>query len=1194
MKKNFIFCLCALLLAFACTPAPIDDEEGGQEQQLEAIPKDGQGVIDFVVSLPDGGTKTVLGEAAGGKRPVLWAEGDRISIGDAVSEPLEADEAGESSAVFHFAEPLAAPFNVLYPASGSGKVELPAAQQFVLGSCDPEALPMYGGGWEPSGIRLAHFSSVLEIQLTGSGISVSRIMVLSSDGNPVSGTLVPGTNEDGVFDGSFTFAEATSSVTLECPDGGVTLSSSPVSFFIAVPSGEYPGGFHIVVQSTGGGAMRLGYKPAEGRLDAARVVRFPARQFAEDSDFAIISTEEDLLAYAANPSAETCLVITDLDMTGREWTPMALSNVFDGGGHTIKGLPGPMFTTISGELRNLTLDSSFSVTSGPTAGFLASQVTGTLENVTLKGEYSYSTTGDQSSVTYVGGLAGRLTGGGSARGCDVKAKITIASSVVMAADAHFGGLFGQVSSSEVKGCRFSGRIEAAPRSPGSYVSKGLNFGGIAGSMSGGQSSGNVQCGGTVFTGSWLNTLRFGGVIGYVSGSSVCQGDRNDGAVTASPKNTDTDKSRYGGVGGVYGIIDNVNITVRDAVNGPDGVVSYLPESSPSYSFCIGGVIQSIYKDAADISGLVNSGRVVIDGSEIATTSSRRGVFAGGLIGSSVCTHVHDCTFDGKMEGVPLSTVRSAFGGIVGQLGDNDPSSSSSGALSSCNMTSGAQIVLKRKYPDKPVMAGGIVGISRTCDGSITGCNASGSIVSTGVLAAASEKEYFGGIAGHIYSSGANSARIAGCKSSVNISLLDAGGSERICAAGILGGGSLAGLTIEGCTSSSSIKVEGDVSRARLAGVAANLYSHSGGMTASIENCHFTGSILLTENKKLSDTPVAGGIVAYVGAASSSEAVHLSITGCSSSGSIRRQVTGITEVVASNRSTASVVGGVLGTAGLRQIWESEDVSGGEKTCSISVEVISDNYVEVEIDDCVHSGLLYFNPNLGNEDPLSGAGTHIEVSPNFSVTGGIAGVCAPSGGSLLINGCSNSGSLFPTSGTVGGVAGWIATRTRITHSDNSGLVYERDSSMPVSVGSGSGYVVGGGIVGGVSDEAENCLVEYCHNSGDVAGSSMAAMPLPCAGGLVGSYRSPNIFVHCKNSGHIRNYPVSGSADLGGYFCGDKAVGTFTSCAAGGWVSRGGRWVAADASWASYAFGESASSSYLQNCTMWDNHSKLPWED
>ena len=1146
------------------------------------------------VCLPESGTRTFLGEAASGRCPVLWSPGDRISVGGAVSEPLVADEAGRSSAVFSFSGPLESPFNVLYPAAETGAVILPSSQQYVEGSCDPAALPMYGSGWDPSELRLSHFSSILEVNLTGSGKSVSRIMVLSSDGKPLSGSLVPGTGPDGLFDGSFTTFGASSVVTLESPQGGIALGSSPKSFFIAVPAGEYPGGFQFVVQSVGGGAMRLEYIPQEGRLEAARLVRFPARQFAEDSGFAIISTEEDLLSFAADHSAETCLIVADLDMSGREWTPFSLSTVLDGGGHTIKGLPGPMFTTVSGTLRNLTLDGSFSLDSGTPAGFLASQITGTVENVTLNGRYSYSPSGEISSTTYFGGLAGRLTGGGIARNCRVGAEILVPSSVIVSADAHFGGLFGQASSSTVEGCVFEGKMEVASRSPGTYVSKGLNFGGIAGSFSGSRSSANIQRGVVLFTGSWLNTLRYGGVCGYVSGSSVCENDRNDGLVTAAPLNTDTDKARYGGVGGVYGIIDNVNISVRGAALGPDGVVSYLPDSSPSYSFCIGGVIQSIYKDAADISGLSCSGRVVVDGSEISTTSSRRGVFAGGIFGSSVSTHMHDCTFDGEIDFVPISTVRNAVGGIIGQLGDNDPSASSSGSLVSCTTTSRAKILLGRKYPDKPVMAGGIAGLSRSCDGSVSSCGFYGTITSTGVLSASSEREYFGGIVGQAFSSSVHSMRISSCNSDGTISILQAGGSEKICTGGIIAGASLSSLNIENCNAGTSVRVEGNVQYLRAGGVAGLLAGHGGGLSAAISDSHFTGSILLEENRKLSDAPVAGGILAYAGASSSSETVTFNISGCSSSGSIRRKVSGITDVVPSNRSTVSVAGGILGSAGFRQIWETEDVSGGEKTCRISVEVISEGFVQGEIENCSHSGLIYFNPAAGDEDPLDGSGTRIEVSPNFSIGGGIAGVAAPSGGSLRISGCSNSGSLFSTSGTLGGVVGWIATHTRVVRSESSGLVYERDCNIPVAAGSGTGYVTSGGIAGGVASDAEGCLVEYCWNSGDVAGSSLAAMPLPCAGGLVGSYAGGSVFQHCKNSGHVRNYAVSGSADLGGYFSGDNASGTFASCAAGGWVARGGRWVAADASWASGAFGVSDPGSSLQNCIMWDNYSRLPWED
>lgn len=1193
MKKTFIFCFCALLLAFSCTPPPIDEDEEKQEQ-LESMPNDGQGVIQLSVSLPDDGTKTMLGAAAGGKCPVLWAEGDRISIGEAVSEPLEADEAGEREAIFRFADPLAAPFNVLYPASADGIV-LPQKQQYTEGSFDPAALPMYGSGWDPSDIRLSHFCALLEIPLTGaSGKRISRIMVLSSDGNPLAGELVPGRDEEGLYDGSFLLKDGSSSITLECPGDGIALTSTATSFFISIPSGDYPDGFHFIVQSSEGETMRLGYVPPSGRVDAATLVRFPGKRFETDGDFVVISDEEDLLAFAADPSKDNYLLVADLDMTGREWTPFAFSKVLDGAGHTIKGLPGPMFTTVSGTVRNMALDGGFSLQSGTTVGFLASQVTGTLENVTLKGEYTYALSGELTSTTYIGGLSGRLTGGSSAKGCKVEAKILISSSVVIATDAHIGGLFGQVSSSLMENCRFSGRLEAAPRSPGSYVSKGLNFGGLSGSLSGGQSSGNVQAGETVFTGSWLNTLRFGGVIGYVSGSSTCRADRNEGLVTAAPRNTDTDKARYGGVGGVYGIIDNVNITVRDAVNSPDGVVSYLPESSPSYSFCVGGIIQSCYKDAADISGLVNSGRIVVDGSEIATTSSRRGVFVGGILGSCVSTHVHDCTFEGEISGVPLSTVRSSFGGIVGQLGDNDPSAASSGALSACRMTSAAQILIRRKYPDKPVFAGGIVGLSRTCDGSISGCSAQGSILSTGVLAAASERQYFGGIAGCVTSAGAQSFRIADCTSGGSIRLQGASGSERVCTGGILGGTSLQGMTIERCSSSLSTRVEGAVSNARLGGVAGSVSGHSGGTTVTVEDCHFTGTLQLQEDKKISENPVAGGIVAYAGASAADEMIHLRIAGCTSSGNIRRKVTGVTDVIPSNRSTASTAGGILGSAGFRQVWETEDVSGGEKVCEISVEVVSNGFVEAEVENCTHSGLIYFNPNTGNEDPLSGKGPHIECSPNFSVGGGIVGVGAASGGNLQVTNCNSSGSLFSTSGMMGGIVGWLYSNASILSCQNSGLVYERDRDIPVTTGAGTGYVIAGGIIGGVSKEAQNCLVEYCWNSGDVAGSSLSAMPVPCVGGLIGSYRVEGVFRHCKNSGHIRNYPGSGSADLGGYFSGDNATGTFSSCAAGGWVFREGKWMAADASWASRAFGGGSPGSSLQNCILWDNHAKLPWED
>ena len=1183
MKINSIRACIAVFLAISCAKEVADPRgpEAGERELRVRLPEE---------------TRTFLGEASGGRCPVLWAEGDRISSGGVLSEPLTADQAGDASAVFRFSGPLAAPYNVLSPASGSAdRIVLPAVQKYVQGSYDPSCVPMYGGGWDASDLRLSHFSALLEIPLTGSsGKKIRRLTVLSSDGNPLCGTLVPGKDEEGVFDGSFSISGGASSVVLEGSGDGVQLSSSPTSFFAAVPSGDYPGGFNFIVQSSDGEAMRMVYVPSEGRLAAASLVRFPSAAFQADSDFMIIATEEDFLTFASDPSKAMSLIISDLDLSEKEITPFSFSKTLDGGGHTVKGLSAPLFTSLSGTVKNLTLEGSFSIEGGSKAGFVAAEVTGSLENVTLKGKYTYTAGGELTSTTYVGGLAGRLTGGGTASGSTVEADITVSSSVVMNADGNFGGLFGQVSSSTVEDCVFAGKMEVAPRSPGSYVSKGLNFGGIAGNLSGGRSYGNTNSGELLFTGSWLNSLRYGGVFGYVNGTSTCLGDRNEGTVTAAPRNTDTDKARYGGVGGVYGIVDNVNITIRDAVNTESGLVAYRPESSPSYSFAVGGVVQSVYKDAADLSGLVNKGRIEVDGSEISVTSSRRGVFVGGIFGTSVCTHVHDCTFEGEIDAVPLSTVRNGFGGIVGHLGDSDPSSATTGAVSSCRMTSGARIRIGRKYSDKPVMAGGIAGFSRTCDGIISNCTASGTIESTGVLSASSERQYFGGIIGMAYSSGTQAFRISGCSSDGSINILSAGGSERLCTGGILGGASILNVTLEDCSSSVKTRVEGNIQSPCLGGIVGVFAGRTGGVNASLSNCRFSGEISLLEQKKLSDAPVAGGIVAFAGASSTETIVRLGISDCSSSGNIRRKVSGISEILASNKCSVSIAGGILGAAGLRQVWETEDVSGGEKVCSVNVEVVSEGAVEAEIEDCTHSGLIFFNPNAGNEDPLGGSGTRIELSPNFTVCGGIVGVSAPTLGSLSLTGCRNEGNLFSTSGTQGGIVGWLHTRTRVLRSDNSGPVYERDIEMPVRTGSGTGYVIGGGIVGGVSAKAESSLVEYCWNSGDVAGSSLSAMPVPCAGGIVGSYTGAGIFVHCKNSGHVRNYPVSGSADLGGYLSGDKPDGGFSSCAAGGWVARGGSWTAADDSWASRAYGGGSGGSSLQNCTMWDNHSKLPWED
>ena len=75
-----------------------------------------------------GTTKAAAGPQDSGLYPVLWQEGDRISVNGNLSRPLGALFAGSGEAVFSFSGfSSAAPFNMLYPGSTDATVELDGA-----------------------------------------------------------------------------------------------------------------------------------------------------------------------------------------------------------------------------------------------------------------------------------------------------------------------------------------------------------------------------------------------------------------------------------------------------------------------------------------------------------------------------------------------------------------------------------------------------------------------------------------------------------------------------------------------------------------------------------------------------------------------------------------------------------------------------------------------------------------------------------------------------------------------------------------------------------------------------------------------------------------------------------------------------------------------------------------------------------
>ena len=183
-----------------------------------------------------------------------------------------------------------------------------------------------------------------------------------------------------------------------------------------------------------------------------------------------ISTPAELAAIEMNQSYR---LISDIDLTGIEWTPLGsyeepYLGIFDGNDHTISNLTitvrndlfNGLFANMAGIVKNLAL-TNFSIDYACNyltyAGGLSGYLTGDVENVELSGAISISNT---KSNTFVG----LLTGLSSAKITDtmtadqfVANQITnvTATGTIDASTKNFmfaGGLIGKIYNSEVSNC----------------------------------------------------------------------------------------------------------------------------------------------------------------------------------------------------------------------------------------------------------------------------------------------------------------------------------------------------------------------------------------------------------------------------------------------------------------------------------------------------------------------------------------------------------------------------------------------------------------------------------------------------------------------------------------------------------------------------------------------------------------------
>ena len=222
---------------------------------------------------------------------------------------------------------------------------------------------------------------------------------------------------------------------------------------------------------------------------------------------------------------------TDIDLTGKDWTPIgtdydnSYKGTFDGGGHTITGLT---FTTNdeyaglfgwlnrAGTVKNVVME-GVQITSnqiyGGSIGGVVGYGCGTIENCSVSGSVS--------GTVYVGGVVGAQIGG-SITGCS--------SSATVKGTVDVGGVAGQTNSSAtLTACYATGNV-TIEINPAKNIAGGSLVGMNAGSSllacyatgnvtSTGSSTGKVHIGGflgnnytTVTAGYWKNNHEQG--IGY--------------------------------------------------------------------------------------------------------------------------------------------------------------------------------------------------------------------------------------------------------------------------------------------------------------------------------------------------------------------------------------------------------------------------------------------------------------------------------------------------------------------------------------------------------------------------------------------------------------------------------------------------------------------------------------------------------
>lgn len=1173
MKKIYTYIAIIALTALAAGCAK--EIAGADEVILPDQELLGQDEVTLVLNVPASpGTKTTLGAKDGSSYPIYWSAGDVITLNGTAATSFTPASGNETATASFKVTSLAAPYNFLYNGSGTNVVTFPSTQNYVADGFDPAAVPMYASVNSLSGnITFSHVASLLKFSFTGSK-KIDSINLSAGDANSLSGNFTIGATS-GILNGSLTPAAAGAGLIYSF-GGHQQLSDTPFVFYIAIPAGTYDNGITLDIIDNDSGHMTVTVLDdaasktiAAGKVrEFENVVYIPNKEVNLKQIYNDATFNEFVAAVAGgNKTLNARLTQNAATLSLSASTVSAFESIedyvgtFDGNGKTISGLTKPLFSTLKGVVKNLTLNSTIAVTdaSGLSWGIFAKEILPSseiddvpgLQNCTAEGSITWTPASALAGNSQLGGLVGNNRGG-TITGCTNNAAVTFADNgVTNGNQPSIGGVVGRTqkggdlkTQGDISNCTNSGTVTCAAQ-----FAENIYIGGVLGyqvekaeTMSGCTNSGLVKVASTASTGV---ALHLGGVIGMGKGTIESCTNLTGGVVTSEEGST---AGTYICQGGVVGRLNRDADSYSGLSNAGTINVAASGASTGAY---IGGVVGRC-NEGASISSCVNTGGAI----NYTGTDSTCELHIGGIVGKtnkpvSNCTNA-TAIIAGGTYSLNTSGKYYSVGGIVGYL-DAD--------VALTNNTNTAAITLSATSTGYTAL-GGICGYA---NGPVSGGENSGTITFSG----SSNTQNFpiGGIAART-PSGKTGSRIDGVTNSgaiiINTSTqsgktIYAGGvvghhqsgdfnatnsgtltvTSLTCTNLILGG--LVGSCAGAITSGSANTATGDIT---ISGLTSNQQSYIGGVagqnTASV-TANNAGDVVVTSGSQVKRSYYLGGIIGRADAP---------LTSCTNSGLISNDAR-----MSGGGDYYMQIGGVAGyNTG------NAPLTGCHNTGNVTNTANSGAYLYVGGITSESDALI---SNCDNTGDVSNSGN----SGNSHVTcvGGVAGVIS-AGMEYSSNGTSSAdGGTISNSGTsaghlyVAGVYGYCIENGSLSHCYNKGTI-TNSGDVP-----SSSQVWVGGAIGKQDNQKDDdtksnynvgltSVISNVTNSGAVSNDAVCTGSLNMGGIVAEAFGSVN---NCTNSGPVDvNANVAKSVYMGGImgywqtnssnsvsYCENTATGTVT---------------------------------------------------